>query len=1796
MKTTARSPGLATRDLVEEIVRSLAGAILLIGFPALSLGVVSPAAASYTPAMAKRLAPGPFDAAPIVQGGWADGAPSDTLVFARGTQVSGTFYQTLDASQGSLVVWITPEWAGSDGARHDFFDNDSGADPGAISLRAQAGSLVFRVGGSSAEEVSVSIAAWVAGARHCIVARWDNDNGLSGANRLGLSIDDVHTFATQTTPPAAIGAQNYVGSDRSGLHPANAIIEGLTIYRRPLFDGTYGIDVGNGDEINLIYNGGSGKDPASVTGSWDVVFAMPTNSAVGALATGTGQAWTHPYLSNAIPGNSNRGGLMLAGAAATDGWSNEGTPTSVLPLATAEKIFAGGYRVASNAANQGIRQDVTVAPGDDGVLRAIVHSDGTCLPRLILYNQTGGAEIGHVDGTTTSTRTAPNVLMLAGEAPTGSTTLRLKLVNAAAAGTCYWHQAEGFGNYVDNPSMERWQATTPLIPSAWVNEAMEAGAPTQEAAIVHSGTYSFRFQGGPDTDRADYSLGVGANGDFYTIGAFGYWVNGQASFEFLGGTSAWLTQYSAATDYSLAVQNDVNTWKHRVGVARRVAGGDATAYVGQYNSAGNFIIDDFYAFPLTPVSLTATPASAANSVENGELRVDGRDVSLQAGVAGLGTTSGTYTVAWRPRHSAGSGVAFAEGTATQGAYILSLHGGANDYIDVYWDQNSRIRMSYRMAGTNGAGTWSPTGAQIVAGTKYTVEVAYTGGGSMTLKIDGTTRITLNPIPGAFGTAPANVYRGSRSNGDRQGDATFANAATVVSLVFFAATPLDSSVGLGWETGSELDNLGFHLYRAPSADGPWIRLNASLIPGLGSSPEGRQYRWVDSGLANGTTYFYRLEDMDRHGVVTSHGPVAATPLAGVPEPGEGEGPTEPSPPPQEPPKAAPERKAHGDPAQQSLRVLERSASGVTLELVTGGFYSEEQEDGASKLIVPGFFDHAEPGRPTVPTRRLWADAVVGRGVVLVSVEPSDLVVFPDLSVSLTGRPVAVTTREGTYEAAWIPVKPGARSARDATRSGQMATSAAADPSGLFPASQAFVHQTAFQGERKKAYVELAPLQVDEASGDVTLARRLVVRLAFSGRVEGETGRGNVGRSNPLVADAAGARVLARLATRSRGLHAIAFEQIPGLSAPVVPSALRLSRLGSPVAFHLEPHRRPFGPGSVLFFLADDPDSAYGNEAVYELAIAPGGIQMGGVLPTRRSSPFISLSLSLLRHEDSFETDAVYLPALLEARDLWMWDLGLPGGQAASYSFTLDSPVLVPDSARLCVELQGGSDTETDPDHHVIAFLNGSLVGEIRFDGMVPATLSVDVPSSLLLVGENTLRLENAGDTGSIASHVYLDRFSLEVPRGISPLAGVLEGRADQSGRVSLAAAPGALLLDVTAPVPRFLARAAADGRLRWNAETDHRYLAVSPEAFLAPELRPAPAATLHNPENQADWIVIAPEAFLPAVEPLVSLRQGQGLAALAVSLEAVVDEFGYGEAGPHALQRFLAFAFHEWTAPAPRYVLLLGEASYDPKERLAGTSRPDLIPSPLTKSTFLWTPADPLYAAVNGVDSLPDIAIGRINAATLQEAQAAVQKILDFETSGQTLAGKATLVADNPDTAGDFEANQDEIATLLPSRVVEKLYLTQLGATATKAAVRTAFDSGLSLMSYVGHGSSGLWASEGLLRSPDVASFAPQAAQPLVLSMTCSNGYFLSPYSNSLAERLVLAEGKGAIAAFAPSGLSLNDAAHVYHRAIVSELELGNHPRLGDLLLAAQASYAATGAFPELLQIYNLLGDPGTRIR
>lgn len=95
----------------------------------------------------------------------------------------------------------------------------------------------------------------------------------------------------------------------------------------------------------------------------------------------------------------------------------------------------------------------------------------------------------------------------------------------------------------------------------------------------------------------------------------------------------------------------------------------------------------------------------------------------------------------------------------------------DDFIKLYWSAANTIKLEYSMAGTTGNGTWDATSA-ISAGTKYDFEIAYTGSGTMTLKVDDVTKITLSSIPAAFGTAPTLAFWGSDSSGAQQGDATF----------------------------------------------------------------------------------------------------------------------------------------------------------------------------------------------------------------------------------------------------------------------------------------------------------------------------------------------------------------------------------------------------------------------------------------------------------------------------------------------------------------------------------------------------------------------------------------------------------------------------------------------------------------------------------------------------------------------------------------------------------------------------------------------------------------------------------------------------------------------------------------------------------------------------------------------------------------------------------------------------------------------------------------------------------------
>jgi hypothetical protein len=97
--------------------------------------------------------------------------------------------------------------------------------------------------------------------------------------------------------------------------------------------------------------------------------------------------------------------------------------------------------------------------------------------------------------------------------------------------------------------------------------------------------------------------------------------------------------------------------------------------------------------------------------------------------------------------------------------------------------------------------------------------------------------------------------------------------TAVKLVAFAAAPAGPGVLVTWETASEHDNLGFHLYRQAGSNAPLVRLNDTLIPSRSPGGDvGASYTFYDPTGQDGTAYLYTLEDVNTSGLRTPHGPV------------------------------------------------------------------------------------------------------------------------------------------------------------------------------------------------------------------------------------------------------------------------------------------------------------------------------------------------------------------------------------------------------------------------------------------------------------------------------------------------------------------------------------------------------------------------------------------------------------------------------------------------------------------------------------------------------------------------------------------------------------------------------------------------------------------------------------------------------------------------------------------------------------------------------------------------------------
>jgi hypothetical protein len=120
-------------------------------------------------------------------------------------------------------------------------------------------------------------------------------------------------------------------------------------------------------------------------------------------------------------------------------------------------------------------------------------------------------------------------------------------------------------------------------------------------------------------------------------------------------------------------------------------------------------------------------------------------------------------------------------------------------------------------------------------------------------------------------AVASFSTGTAGQNNHTYDFGFYVTPTAVRLLYFRVEAVNGAAAtLIWETGSEVDNVGFRLYRNAMAE----RSTASeiaFIPAAGAGGTGASYRYTDVAPAPGL-WWYWLADLDTNGTLTFHGPV------------------------------------------------------------------------------------------------------------------------------------------------------------------------------------------------------------------------------------------------------------------------------------------------------------------------------------------------------------------------------------------------------------------------------------------------------------------------------------------------------------------------------------------------------------------------------------------------------------------------------------------------------------------------------------------------------------------------------------------------------------------------------------------------------------------------------------------------------------------------------------------------------------------------------------------------------------
>ncbi|RJP69480.1 MAG: T9SS C-terminal target domain-containing protein [Ignavibacteriales bacterium] len=389
-----------------------------------------------------------------------------------------------------------------------------------------------------------------------------------------------------------------------------------------------------------------------------------------------------------------------------------------------------------------------------------------------------------------------------------------------------------------------------------------------------------------------------------------------------------------------------------------------------------------------------------------------------------------------------------------------------------------------------------------------------------------------------------------------------------------------------------------------------------------------------------------------------------------------------------------------------------------------------------------------------------------------------------------------------------------------------------------------------------------------------------------------------------------------------------------------------------------------------------------------------------------------------------------------------------------------------------------------------------------------------------------------------------------------------------------------------------------------------YFCAANNYFSIPDsIIPAMKSNLHDITNRADYIIITHPNFRQAAERLAEYRSKNledftSPTVKIVDINEIYNEFSAGLNDPFALQKFLKYAFDNWQKPAPSYVVLFGDMSWDYR-KIFPDSRPNFIPSiPYHSIKYGQAVSDNMIACIIGDDALPDLAIGRLSAETIDEANALVDKIIAYPADDAKPWKENVLLIGAGESLNDenvFHFNDESV-------YLENAFLKPNGFPATKVfrypsdeyqeffgerpEVRQAFNSGCVVANFYGHGGGYQW--DFVFLNDDIYLLQNGNKLPLILSITCYTAHFDN--QNVFGEQFSKVPGKGCIGFIGSTGLTTWQPGVDLNIKFFNQLFRVGVQEVGPAFMFAKNSYGMVSGYTrDMVCLANYLGDPALKL-